>query len=86
MTAGLAIGQLAAHTKTTPRVLHYDEEQGLLRPERTAGGQRRYATDTIEKTQLFRDLIDAGLGARTIKELLPCIETKAVSAETIAIL
>ncbi|QYB00761.1 MerR family transcriptional regulator (plasmid) [Rhodococcus sp. USK10] len=82
----MTIGRLAAQTGTTPRVLRYYEEQGLLQPERTAGGQRRYATDAVERIRLFRALIDAGLGTRTIKELLPCMETKTVSAETVAIL
>ncbi|MFP4132277.1 MAG: MerR family transcriptional regulator, partial [Thiohalospira sp.] len=48
MTAGrnLNIGELAERLGTTPRTLRFYEEEGLLAPERSPGGTRRYGPET----------------------------------------
>src|SRR5699024_9756914 len=79
----LTIGQLADQAGTSTRVLRYYEEQGLLAPERTPGGQRRYDPDAAERVRQYRTLIDAGLGTRTLRELLPCMETQQASARAV---
>ena len=69
----------------SPRALRYYEEQGLLAPQRTQGGQRRYPVDAVERVLLYRRLIDAGLGTEVIRELLPCMNGSA-GADTVATL
>ena len=69
----------------SPRALRYYEEQGLLAPQRTQGGQRRYPADAVERVLLYRRLIDAGLGTEVIRELLPCMNGSA-GADTVATL
>ncbi|WP_211168010.1 MerR family transcriptional regulator [Brevibacterium sp. 'Marine'] len=84
-SALLSIGETARRAGSSPRALRYYEEQGLLAPKRTAGGQRRYPTDAVERVVLYRRLIDAGLGTAVIRELLPCMNGSA-AADTVATL
>jgi DNA-binding transcriptional MerR regulator len=37
------------------------EARGLLEPERTAGGTRRYSADDLDRLRRIGDLLDAGL-------------------------
>lgn len=37
------------------------EARGLLEPERTAGGTRRYSADNLDRLRRIGDLLDAGL-------------------------
>src|SRR5699024_6152238 len=69
----------------SPRALRYYEEQGLLAPQRTQGGQRRYPVDAVERVLLYRRLIDAGLGTEVIRELVPRMNGSA-GADTVATL
>lgn len=84
-SALLSIGETARRAGSSPRALRYYEEQGLLAPKRTAGGQRRYPADAVERVVLYRRLIDAGLGTEVIRELLPCMNGSATS-DTVATL
>jgi DNA-binding transcriptional MerR regulator len=81
----LTIGETARRAGCSPRALRYYEEQGLLAPQRTQGGQRRYPADAVERVLLYRRLIDAGLGTEVIRELLPCMNGSA-GADTVATL
>src|SRR5699024_4063606 len=81
----LTIGETARRAGCSPRALRYYEEQGLLAPQRTQGGQRRYPADAVERVPLYRRLIDAGLGTEVIRELLPCMNGSA-GADTVATL
>ncbi|MEL6614638.1 MAG: MerR family transcriptional regulator [Bacteroidota bacterium] len=47
----LSVGQLATRTGLTVRALHHYEEVGLLAPERTDAGHRRYGPADIERVQ-----------------------------------
>ncbi|MFJ6456207.1 MerR family DNA-binding transcriptional regulator [Paenarthrobacter sp. NPDC091669] len=42
---GMRIGELATKTSVSVRSLRYYEQQGLLKPQRTASGHRDYATE-----------------------------------------
>lgn len=81
----MSIGEAARRVGSTPRALRYYEHQGLLVPERTTGGQRRYTADMVERVLLYRRLLDAGLGTDAIRELMPCMDGGA-SPATVAIL
>lgn len=72
--ARLRIGELAARTGVTPRLLRYYESVGLLRAERTAGGRRLFEESAVERVRHIRMLLDAGLPTRVIAELVDCVE------------
>ncbi|WP_037860328.1 MerR family transcriptional regulator [Streptomyces sp. NRRL S-340] len=70
----MRIGELASRTGVSVRSLRYYEEQGLLRSSRSAGGQRHYTQDEVERVEFVQRLYAAGLSSRTIAGLLPCVE------------
>ncbi|MFJ9553222.1 MerR family transcriptional regulator [Nocardiopsis sp. NPDC101807] len=71
----MRIGELAARSGVSVRLLRYYEEQGLLRSTRSAGGQRHYTDDAVERVAFIRRLLAAGVSSRVIAEVLPCAET-----------
>ena len=71
----MRIGELAERSGVSVRALRYYEEQGLLLPERSASGQRRYAEDAVEKVAFFQDMYAAGLSSRNIAALMPCMDS-----------
>ncbi|MFG2015609.1 MerR family transcriptional regulator [Actinomadura geliboluensis] len=76
----LKIGEVAQRAGVSVRALRYYEEQGLLSPERTSSGQRRYTEDTVEVVRLFQQFYAAGLSSRTIATLLPCVNNGRTTA------
>ncbi|KQC34821.1 MerR family transcriptional regulator [Frankia sp. ACN1ag] len=71
----MRIGELAALAGVSVRSLRYYEEQGLLTSTRSAGGQRHYTQDDVERVAFIRRLYTAGLSSRTVTELLPCLDS-----------
>jgi DNA-binding transcriptional MerR regulator len=65
------------------RALRYYEEQQLLAPQRTSGGQRRYADGAVQRVRWIQLLLGAGLPIRTIRELLPCVESGVVTTDVL---
>jgi DNA-binding transcriptional MerR regulator len=61
----MKIGELAQQAGVSVRALRYYEEQGLLSPERTPSGQRRYTEDTVEVVRLFITAADPAAGRLT---------------------
>ena len=61
----MKIGELAQQAGVSVRALRYYEEQGLLSPERTPSGQRRYTEDTVEVVRLFFTAADPAAGRLT---------------------
>jgi MerR family transcriptional regulator, redox-sensitive transcriptional activator SoxR len=57
----LAIGELAARSGVAASALRYYEEIGLIRSERTAGGQRRFARATLRRVAFIRAAQRVGL-------------------------
>jgi len=80
------IGDLAAKTGVSVRALRYYEEQGLLVPTRTPGGQRDYPHDAADRVELVQMLYAAGLSSRTILDLLPCVDARVNTPESRALL
>lgn len=70
----MRIGELAERAGVSVRSLRYYEEQGLLTSTRSAGGQRHYTEDAVERVHFLQRLYVAGLSSRTIAELLPCVD------------
>ncbi|MGC4770167.1 MerR family transcriptional regulator [Micromonospora sp. DT44] len=69
----MRISELAREAGTTPRALRYYEEQGLLRPARSASGYRHYDSQALRAVRHIQLLLSAGLNTAAIAEILPCI-------------
>ena len=84
----MRIGDLAAQTGASVRSLRYYEQQRLLSSIRTAGGQRVYGDDAVERVRLLRRLYSAGLNSTTIASIMPCVDTpsRAVTASTLDVM
>ena len=67
------IGELAARTGISARMLRYYEEQGLLTPDRTSSGYRSYPDGAVSQAGQIRGLLDAGLTTEIIRTILPCL-------------
>lgn len=70
----MRIGELAGRSGASVRSLRYYEQQGLLHPRRTAGSQRVYDDEAVERVVLIRRLMAAALSTTVIADVLPCID------------
>jgi len=70
MTDLLTVGELAARTGLTVRALHHYEAEGLLSPERTPAGHRRYGPPEIERLQRIASLRAIGTPLSQIRDVL----------------
>jgi MerR family transcriptional regulator, redox-sensitive transcriptional activator SoxR len=66
----LTIGALSERTGVAPSALRFYEAEGLLRPTRTAGGQRRYARDALRRVSFIRVAQQVGLSLAEIADVL----------------
>jgi DNA-binding transcriptional MerR regulator len=70
----MQIGELAARTGASVRMLRYYEEQGLLKPRRTNSGYRVYAEPDVDRVARIRCLLSAavpaGVAGQTLTFLL----------------
>lgn len=71
----IRIGELAEQSGVSVRSLRYYEEQELLRSTRSESGQRLYGAAAARRVKLIQQLYAAGLSSKTLRELLPCLET-----------
>ncbi|WP_030796885.1 MerR family transcriptional regulator [Streptomyces sp. NRRL S-337] len=69
----MRIGELARRSGVSERSLRYYEAQGLLRAERTPGGQRHYGEWAVDRVIRIQALYAAGLNSKKIARLLPCM-------------
>lgn len=69
----LRIGDLAALTSATPRMLRHYQNQGLIAAERSSTGQRLFHPSVVGQVRSIRRLLAAGLTVEAIRELLDCI-------------
>ncbi|QFU07238.1 HTH-type transcriptional regulator ZntR [Rhodobacteraceae bacterium THAF1] len=67
----LTIGNLAKKTGTKVQTIRYYEQIGLMpEPGRTAGGQRRYGEDELDRLAFVRHARQLGFTLEAIRELL----------------
>jgi DNA-binding transcriptional MerR regulator len=66
----LSIGELAARTGVAVTALRYYDELGLVRPQRRASGQRRYAESAVRAVGVVLFLQDVGCSLSEIGELV----------------
>lgn len=77
----MQIGKLATLTGISIRMLRYYEQQGLLRPERTPAGYRRYSIADINTVKQIELLNRAGLTLNTISHLTDCLGSTPVPVQ-----
>ncbi len=53
---GLKVGEAAAHTAWSPRMLRYLEQLGLVVPARTAAGYRQYGLRQLNQLRSLSEL------------------------------
>ena len=66
----LTIGEVASRSGVRTSALRYYEERGLISSERTAGGQRRYARETLRRVAVIRAAQVLGLSLEEIRAAL----------------
>jgi len=76
----MRIGELAERTGVRTRLLRYYEDQGLLGSDRTSNGYRSYGDDAVGRVGQIRELLDAGLPIKIIKQVLPCLDDPGPAA------
>lgn len=69
----MRIGDLATCTGVGVRMLRHYGNQGILQAERSVTGQRIFAPDSVGQVRYIRELLDAGLPIRAIREVIDCI-------------
>jgi MerR family transcriptional regulator/heat shock protein HspR len=70
------ISVAAELTGINPQMLRVYESRGLLEPQRTDGGTRRYSRNDIDKIKQITTLLESGLNLAGIQHVL------ALEAET----
>lgn len=65
-----SVTQVAEMLGVTPAVLRRWEREGLVRPRRTSGKQRRYSRREIDHLQRIAQLRDEGLATGGIRRVL----------------
>lgn len=89
----LAIGTLAKRTGTKVQTIRYYEQIGLMHePGRTAGGQRRYEVDDLDRLAFIRHARQLGFSLGAIREMLeladnpqyPCEEVNQIAVRQLA--
>ena len=70
MLSELSIGQIAQRTGLAVSAIRYYEAQGLVRAERNAGGQRRFARATLRRISFVIAAQKFGFSIARIRELL----------------
>ena len=66
----ISIGQLAARTGLAHSAIRYYEDEGLVHPERTAAGQRRFLRSDIRRLSFVMIAQRLGFPLARIRELL----------------
>ncbi|MGO2660803.1 MerR family transcriptional regulator [Mycetocola reblochoni] len=78
----MRIGELADRTGSSPRLLRYYEEQGLLSSGRDANGYRVYGDGAVGRVQQIRGLLESGIPTRIIRDMLPCLRAGELLLDT----
>ncbi|MFM1724052.1 helix-turn-helix transcriptional regulator [Rhodococcus sp. PAM 2766] len=53
-----------------PQTLRLYERRGLLDPDRTGGGTRRYSRDDLERLRRITELVELGVNLTGVREIL----------------
>lgn len=69
----LGVGELAERAGVAVSALHYYESRGLIRSQRSAGNQRRYARAELRRVAFIRAAQQLGIGLAEIGEALAAL-------------
>ena len=69
-TAVYVISVAAELAGVHPQTLRIYERKGLVDPQRTQGGSRRYSDTDIERLQRIQELTNAGLNLEGVKRVI----------------
>jgi MerR family transcriptional regulator/heat shock protein HspR len=64
------IGQVAQILGIQPAALRRLDEQDIVRPDRSEGGQRRYSRDEVERLREVIELTDEGVTLAGVRRVL----------------
>jgi DNA-binding transcriptional MerR regulator len=78
----MKIGELAARTGVTTRLIRYYEQQELLEADRAPNGYRTYTEAHVERVTRVAGLVQAGIPTRLVKVLLDTEDAAARSLPT----
>ncbi len=70
MDQELTIGALSERTGVAASALRFYEAQGLIQADRSGGGQRRYARDTLRRVSFVRIAQQVGLSLDEVRAAL----------------
>ena len=70
MAREFTVGQVAARAGVAVSTLHFYEAKGLIRSNRTAGNQRRYAGEVLRRVAVIRIGQEVGIPLAEIAEAL----------------
>lgn len=65
-----SISVAAEVTGVNPQMLRVYEQKGLLEPQRTQGGTRRYSNDELDRIREISTLLAAGLNLAGVEQVL----------------
>jgi MerR family transcriptional regulator, redox-sensitive transcriptional activator SoxR len=74
----MSIGEVAERSGMAPSAIRFYERRGLLRPERTSGGQRRFRRDVLRRIAFIRIAQRVGLTLEEIQQALADLPADAV--------
>ena len=66
----ITIGELSRRTGVAASALRFYEERGLIRSERTAGNQRRFARATVRRVAVIRAAQRCGISLEEVGSVL----------------
>ena len=73
MAREFTVGEIAARAGVAVSTLHFYEAKGLIRSNRTAGNQRRYAGDVLRRVAVIRIGQEVGIPLAEIAETLAAL-------------
>src|SRR5690349_14839391 len=73
----MKIGELARHAGLNASAIRYYEKAGLLAPPHRSGGQRRYASDALDRVLLIRFASEMGFSLAEIRLFLSGLRDNA---------
>ncbi|MEW2500941.1 MULTISPECIES: MerR family transcriptional regulator [unclassified Amycolatopsis] len=82
----MRIGELARKAGVSVRALRYYEEQELLVPSRSSGGQRHYPDAAVDQVWLIQQFYAAGLSSKSILALMPSVREGRATPEALSLL
>lgn len=70
MQKELSVGEVARRSGVTVSALHFYEQRGLIRSNRTGGNQRRYGRDVLRRIAVIRIAQEVGIPLAAIAAAL----------------